>query len=217
MSSKGDWSWIDGELRERGMSRTKLAHLLGITTPAVSKWVKNDQDPRFEHLAQLAALFTSGDLNRLYHRAGFNWTEALQQLDAQTRGMGIQPAHGLHSPDDLVTLQLPAEGLGATDPTTTLLTEESVLASNALLKQANRFVEMREQTIRLIARLNSSRLPLTAQMWYALADAELMLGNYTQSLDAADAARRLARGRAGTVIVADAYVISAEAWRIMGN
>jgi tetratricopeptide (TPR) repeat protein len=217
MSHKGNWSWIDTELRRLGISRTKLAHLLGITTPAVSKWIQGKQNPGFEHLAQLAALFTGGDLDRLYHRAGFNWSEALQHLDAQVRGTGVPPPSDFDDPDALITLQLPTEALHACDAITASLTEASVLASNALLKQANRFVEMREQAMRLIARLQGSCSPLTAQMWYALADAELMLGNYAQAVDAADMARRLARGPAGSTLVADAYVISAEAWRIMGN
>lgn len=217
MSHKGNWSWIDTELRRLGISRTKLAHLLGVSTPAVSKWIQGKQNPGFEHLAQLAALFTGGDLNRLYHRAGFNWSEALQHLDAQAAGTGVPPPSDFGDPDTFITLRLPADALHARDASTTLLTEASVLASNALLKQANRFAEMREQATHLIARLNGSRSPLTAQMWYALADAEMMLGNYAQALDAADMARRLARGPAGSTLVADAYVISAEAWRIMGN
>ncbi|WP_169239930.1 helix-turn-helix domain-containing protein [Candidatus Roseilinea sp. NK_OTU-006] len=217
MGSTADWSWINEELRQRGMSRTKLAHLLGVSTPAVSKWIKGEQNPNYEHLPLLAALFAGGDLNRLYHRAGFRWGEMLQHLDAQARGTGIRPAATSHGQDDLVTLHFPSEALQAQDAVTATLTAESVLASNALLRQANRFAEMRDQSKRLIARLTGSRSPLTDQMWYALADAELMLGNYYDSLDAADAARRLARGAVSDVLVADAYGISAEAWRIMGN
>lgn len=217
MGSTGDWSWIDDELRRLGMSRTKLAHLLGVSTPAVSSWIKRRQNPSFEHLAQLAALFTGGDINRLYHRAGYKWGEALEDLAAQAAGMGVQLAPDSRDAEDLVALTLPAGSLHARDPITSLLAEESILAANALLRQANRFAELRAQATRLIARLNGGRSPLTGQMWYALADAELMLGNYTNALDAADMARRMAQGRNGAALVADSYTLSGEAWRVMGN
>lgn len=219
MSSKGDWSWIDDELRRLGISRNKLANLLGISPPAVSKWIQLKQDPGYEHLAQLAAIFTHGDLNRLYLKARFNWAISLQHLDTQAKGIGVDPSFA--NPDtaiELIPLHIPATSVRSNDPVTDMLVAESILASSALLRQANQFAAMRDQAMRLIKRLNGSRSHLTGQMWYALADAELMLGNYPESLEAADAARRIGRqNKSGSAFIADVYAVSGESWRIMGQ
>ncbi len=215
--SKGDWTWIPQESAHRGITIPQLALCLDITPQTISGWLTGRADPSFRNLLILAHIFCEDSVEKLAGMAGIDWRSLVEDLRFQAEALGIEllaPAAG--DRDGPIAFHLPLDVLQ--EPNVLGEQFKSAFKSAAdLLKYTGRFQELRAQASHVLTRMAGRDGAFAARLYYDVAYASLMLGNYPDGIRSTEKARALLAAHEDRMLLADTHWLSAECLRIIGE
>ncbi|HKZ84541.1 MAG TPA: helix-turn-helix transcriptional regulator [Anaerolineae bacterium] len=215
--SKGDWTWIPQHATRRGITTPQLALCLDITSQTISGWLTGRADPSFRNLLMLAHIFCEDSVEKLAGMAGIDWRSLVEDLSFQAEALGVDllvPALGEH--DGPITFHLPLDVLQ--EPNALGEQFKSAFRSAAdLLKYTGRFQELRAQASHVLSRMAGRDSAFAARLYYDVAYASLMLGNYPDGIRSTEKARALLAAHGDQMLLADTHWLSAECLRIIGE
>ncbi len=202
----GNWTWLEDQIRARfGTSRTRLAHILGVSRQRLSYWVSGRNDPDFLRALLLAYFFAADSAEELARKAGIDWDSLIAGINARAEAAG---------------LELPAPG--GDKFTTTLYQLFEIQDVDALgivveyYKYNSSFQNLRDLARRLLKDSAHDEL-MQARLWFYVGYAELMQGRAAEAIRSASRARALIPPEADKRLLADTYWLSGESARVIGR
>jgi tetratricopeptide (TPR) repeat protein len=185
--SRGDWSWIPEEAKNRwGFTVSELASWLGVKRQVVDNWLRGRNDPDLINVFKLARLV--GSIEELAHRAG---------LEIE------------FSPPGVIQFNPPMQPPKDRD-------YEHLRSIAEWMKYTSRFKELYEQSYMLLKDSSNKDNKLTAQLFFNLAYAELMLGRPNDAIQSIDKAKEFLSNK-DSLLLADTSWFAGECYRTLNK
>ena len=186
--SKGNWSWIPEEAKEQwGFTVSELAAWLGVKRQVVDNWVRGRNDPDIANVIKLARLV--GSIEELARRTGID-------ID--------------FSPPGVLQFNPPFQHSKHRD-------YENLRSIAEWMKYTSRFKELYEQSHELLRDAAGQDKHFTAQLFFNLAYAELMLGRPQDAVRSVTKARKMLPPKKDSLLLADTHWFAGECLRVVSK